>query len=218
MMYGKVALALVLVGAWLRGSSKSSSSSSSEESDPSNEYVPDNPRAGATPDRMVPLSEHYVLADALVSNAHPELAAQLKPTPDQVKNLQALFQGPVEGIASQLNERPVVTSGFRSAELNKAISGSSATSQHMAGGDSAAADLFPPDLMDAATLADALVASKAPFDQAIIYSRKRGGQLHVSHRRTGKNRYQLMIAPDGGGYETISTPDEAIEKLGDSLV
>ena len=77
-----------------------------------------------------------------------------------------------------------ITSGYRSPEVNRLVGGVPA-SQHVKG---EAADCYVPD---PEVLLNVLRFCKLPFDQAILYKRKKF--LHLSLRASGKNRYQIII-------------------------
>jgi len=92
-------------------------------------------------------------------------------------------------------ERPViVTSGYRSSAVNRAVHGSP-TSQHMRG---EAADIKVEGVA-ADVLAAAIVALGVPFDQVIWYDIERGGHVHVSYS-IRRARRQVLHAPATGGY------------------
>lgn len=77
-----------------------------------------------------------------------------------------------------------ITSGYRSPEVNRLVGG--VPSSHHVKGE--AADCYVPD---PEVLLDVLRFCKLPFDQAILYKRKKF--LHLSLRASGKNRYQIII-------------------------
>ena len=77
-----------------------------------------------------------------------------------------------------------ITSGYRSPDVNRLVGGVP-SSQHVKG---EAADCYVPDPK---VLLDVLLFCKLPFDQAILYKRKKF--LHLSLRVNGENRYQVII-------------------------
>lgn len=77
-----------------------------------------------------------------------------------------------------------ITSGYRSPEVNRLVGGVP-SSQHVKG---EAADCYVPD---PEVLLNVLRFCKLPFDQAILYKRKKF--LHLSLRAKGPNRYQIII-------------------------
>lgn len=120
-------------------------------------------------------------------------------TPDE-KQTEALIEL-VKNVLDPLREhfaRPVtVNSGFRSAKLNRAIGGSSKTSQHMKG---EAADIEIAGIPNQA-LAE-WIRDNLEFDQLILEYHTIGipdsGWVHVSWKSSKKNRKQtLTINKDG---------------------
>ena len=81
------------------------------------------------------------------------------------------------------NKPIVVTSGYRSPEVNRLVGGVR-SSQHVKG---EAADCYVPDIY---FLLDTLKKSDLPFDQAILYRKKHF--LHLSYRVNGKQRRQVL--------------------------
>lgn len=77
-----------------------------------------------------------------------------------------------------------ITSGYRTPEVNR-LAGGVPSSQHVKG---EAADCYVPDPK---VLLDVLQFCKLPFDQAILYKRKK--IVHLSLRAKGPNRYQIII-------------------------
>ena len=108
--------------------------------------------------------------------------------PDWVwTNLEALCENVLEPARMALG--PIrVTSGYRSPDVNYAVGGSP-TSQHMTG---EAADVEPPTSASY-SMGDLLrwIRKNAPFDQLIW---EFGEWVHVSHKRTGRNRAQVLLA------------------------
>ncbi len=88
------------------------------------------------------LSEHFELAEFLVSETAARLGIDNEPTPAVVENLRRLCQSVLEPLRLKLARPVVITSGYRSPDLNRAVGGSK-TSHHMQG---RAADLIVPGL------------------------------------------------------------------------
>lgn len=108
-----------------------------------------------------------------------------KPNDVQQANLIYLVDNLLDKAREELGSPIIVTSGFRSPAVNKAVKGSS-TSQHMKG---EAADLV---CNNNAKLFEIL--SKMNFDQLIWeYGTDRcPAWVHVSLKRTGNNRKQIL--------------------------
>ena len=81
------------------------------------------------------------------------------------------------------NKPIVVTSGYRSPEVNR-LAGGVRSSQHVKG---ESADCYVPDIY---FLLDTLKKSGLPFYQAILYLKKHF--LHLSYRVNGKQRRQVL--------------------------
>ena len=85
-----------------------------------------------------------------------------------------------------------INSGFRSAELNKAVGGAE-TSQHVKG---EAADIACSDPISLAKLAKRMRLS---YDQLIIYD----SFVHISHKRDGDNRGEILYSPKYRGPKNL---------------
>lgn len=92
-------------------------------------------------------------------------------------------------IQRDLRRKVVVTSGYRSEELNKVVGGVP-NSQHVKG---QAVDFYV-EGMTAKQVA-AYVKQFYPYDQLIVYNNKargKGGLIHLSYVKGGHNRKQYM--------------------------
>lgn len=88
------------------------------------------------------LSEHFELAEFLVSETAARRGIANEPTPEVIENLRRLCQQVLQPLRIKLARPVVITSGYRSPALNRAVGGSK-TSHHMQG---RAADLIVPGL------------------------------------------------------------------------
>jgi zinc D-Ala-D-Ala carboxypeptidase len=88
------------------------------------------------------LSEHFELAEFLVSETAARRGIANEPSPEVIENLRRLCQSVLEPLRIKLGRPVVITSGYRSPELNRAVGGSK-NSHHMQG---RAADLIVPGL------------------------------------------------------------------------
>lgn len=134
------------------------------------------------------LSPHFRLSELVVtSSGLPNV-----PGWRDLLNLRQLAVGTLEPIRELLGVPLRITSGFRSAAVNRAVGGSS-TSQHMAG---LAADIVPIG-MDSETamsiLARAVRSGALRVHQLIVYRDGRG-HLHVGHGDRGE---LLVFTADG---------------------
>lgn len=117
------------------------------------------------------------------------------PTTSALVALCALTWNVLQPLRAHIGDPIRITSGYRSLAVNIAVGGSK-SSQHVKG---EAADIKV-DGMNAAKLRDAIIKSGVKFDQLIWYAPSRGGHVHVSYSMGGKQRGQVLHAPDGGGY------------------
>lgn len=143
------------------------------------------------------LSAHFSLVEMTKSSAAVRLGIDNSPSEAQVKSLRLLCENVLEPARALVRERTgkplriAVTSGFRSAQVNRAIGGS-ITSQHVLG---EAADFEVPGVSNL-DIARWIAESDIPFDQLILEFHRVGvpdsGWVHVSHR--AKPRRQVLTA------------------------
>lgn len=98
-------------------------------------------------------------------------------------NIKALVESVLQPLRDAWGGPLFINSGFRCAELNKEIGGVS-TSQHVLG---MAADVA---CTDPVALVRLIKKKKLEYDQVILYN----DFVHISYRRDGKNRNQLLYA------------------------
>ena len=142
------------------------------------------------------LSEHFELAEFLVSETAARRGIANEPTPEVIENLRRLCQLVLEPLRVKLARPVVITSGYRSPALNRAIGGSP-TSHHMQG---RAADLIVPGITPLA-VCQAASQLKLPCVQ-IIHEFGRWTHLSVA---ISNERTQLLTAKLKQGktvYET----------------
>ena len=206
-----IPLPLVLIGIaalaawWSSSSSSSSTAPGGAGAEPDTDDSPDTGGSGKfTGPRTMQLTPHFRLSEFLVSGSHPELASTLNPSADQVARL-AYVAAALEQARTKIGGKSIrITSGFRSPQLNAAIDGSAARSQHMAG---EAADTAPPDGYNSLTWADAIhEALNGNYDQLIAYAPNASGHqwvhLSVTSRQARKQRLykvgsQYLTGDDG---------------------
>lgn len=127
----------------------------------------------------------------LESNTAATLGIKNEPTKQHKANLKALAVNLLEPIREKWGGAIVVSSGYRSAELNDATPGASKTSQHCKG---EAADIRPLDGRKK-EIFELIKESGLPFDQLINeYPDKNGipSWIHVSFTASRKNRGQVL--------------------------
>lgn len=140
---------------------------------------------------MENLTTHFTLEEMLESNTASALGIKNEPTKQHKANLKALAVHLLEPIREKWGGAIVVSSGYRSKELNDAIPGASKTSQHCKG---EAADIRPIDGRKK-ELFEMIKTSGLPFDQLINeYPDKNGvpSWIHVSFTTIRKNRGQVL--------------------------
>ena len=103
--------------------------------------------------------------------------------------VRALTLNILQPLRDFLNLAVWISSGYRCAELNKHVPGSSETSQHPKG---EAADIYvlleDGSRMPSAELAREIIAAGLPFDQLILYPTF----VHVSHKLGGPQRGNVL--------------------------
>lgn len=96
-------------------------------------------------------------------------------------NIEALAVNVLDPAREAFGSPIIISSGYRCKELNKAVGGSK-TSQHMRG---EASDLKSPNNLKLFNILKGF-----EFDQLIW--EKGGAWVHVSYKRNGKNRKQIL--------------------------
>ena len=139
------------------------------------------------------LSKNFTVAELSRSEAATRKGVDNTPPPEAVENLRALCEKVLQPLRDHMGKPMRVNSAYRGPEANKAVGGSK-TSQHMTG---EAADIEF-DGFDNKLLAQKIVDLKLPFDQLILEFYKPGdpnsGWVHVSHKRSGKQRGEVIRA------------------------
>ena len=105
-----------------------------------------------------------------------------------IENLKALCMEVLQPLRDFLGKPVVISSGYRCAELNKAVGGVR-NSQHMKG---EAADIHVENTEHLLKIMHCIM-DETDFDQ-VIWERNRAGTqwVHVSYKREGVNRHQVM--------------------------
>lgn len=148
------------------------------------------------------LSGHFRLGELTRSAAAIRHGLRNEPNEVQTERLRQLCLRVLEPLRRRFGVLRI-TSGFRSAEVNRLVGGVP-SSQHTLG---EAADIFTPSAEVQRKMKDFIVCN-LPYDQLIVYHRPKTGArwLHVSLKSDrGSNRYQLLCsgqterATEGGG-------------------
>jgi len=138
------------------------------------------------------LSKNLSLSEVLVSNTAKRLGISNEPTKEHLLNLESIAENVFQPLRAGLKTSIYVSSGYRSKELNKAIKGSSKTSQHLKG---QALDLDA-DVYGRVTNLEIFkyILKYIEFDQLILENVSAdgtGGWVHVSFVE-GNNRGKVL--------------------------
>ena len=152
---------------------------------------------------MTQLTEHFTLAEMIVSPTAKRLGIPNTPTAEHIENMRYCCEKILEPVRAKFG--PVtINSSYRAPLVNKAVGGS-ATSQHVNG---QAID-FEVKGVDNKKVAD-WVADNLEFDQVILefYAAgdKNSGWVHASIKKEGGNRKQRLIATKSKAGGTKYTP------------
>jgi hypothetical protein len=146
------------------------------------------------------LSEHLDLSEVTRSAMAKRLGVSNMPTPEHIENFKKLAENIFEPIRKHFGVPIMISSGYRSKELNKAIGGAT-SSQHCLG---QALDLDMDGTPNGVTnkMVFDYIKANLNFDQLINefdYS-----WVHVSYNPSGKQRKQILNAIKGGGKTTYT--------------
>lgn len=126
-----------------------------------------------------------------VSAMYPELVPKKIPAEAQIK-LAILTVKVLQPICNATNWHGLITSGYRSKQLNEKVGGVS-NSQHRTG---EAVDIMyykkdeqgAPEMIKSIDVIKEIIKNKIEFDQAIIYNTF----VHLSYTETNENRNQII--------------------------
>jgi len=139
------------------------------------------------------ISEHLELAELTRSDSAKRNGILNIPKPEHLENLKKLADKVFEPIRNHFCKPIRISSGYRSAELNKITKGSSATSQHSTGEaidiDMDFTDITNKEVFD-------YIKKNLSFDQLIweFGTDKNPDWVHVSYESSGKQRKQILKA------------------------
>ena len=146
------------------------------------------------------LSKNLALAEVTRSETAKRNGISNMPTPEHLENFKKLAENVFQPIREHFGVPIHISSGYRSAALNKAVGGS-ASSQHCTG---EAIDID----MDGTSITNAqifnFIKDNLNFDQMIweFGTDKNPDWVHVSYESTGKQRKQILVAKRVGGKTT----------------
>ena len=129
----------------------------------------------------------------LKSRTATRLGLSNSPSEEHVKNMQALAENIFQPLRDYFGVPIHISSGYRSEALNKAIGGSK-SSQHCKG-EAMDIDRDGYSQPDNAQIFE-YIKNNLDFDQMIweFGTQQNPEWVHVSHKRDGKNRAELLVA------------------------
>jgi zinc D-Ala-D-Ala carboxypeptidase len=143
------------------------------------------------------LSENLSLAEVIRSDSAKRNGISNEPTPEHIENFKKLAENIFQPIREHFGKPIHISSGYRSAALNKKIGGAS-SSQHCSG---EAIDID----MDGTSITNKqvfdFIKQHLNFDQLIweFGTNANPDWVHVSYESTGKQRKQVLKAVKQGG-------------------
>jgi hypothetical protein len=146
------------------------------------------------------LTDNFTLAEMTRSETAAENGILNDPTPEQTDNLRWHCRFVLEPIRALANKPVIVTSGYRSDELNRIIADSSSRSQHRGKEFDAATDIRIPGLTHEEVFQ--LIVNNPgliAYDQVILES-------HCTHISSRRNRQQPLIRKRLAGGEVVYHP------------
>ena len=148
------------------------------------------------------LTKNLSLQEMLKSRTATRLGLSNSPNEEHIKNMQALAENIFQPLRDYFGVPIHISSGYRSEALNKAIGGSHrwvggkyiATSQHCKG-EAMDIDRDGYSQPDNAQIFE-YIKNNLDFDQMIweFGTQQNPEWVHVSHKRDGKNRAELLVA------------------------
>jgi hypothetical protein len=158
------------------------------------------------------LSENLSLSEIIRSESAKRKGVSNMPTEEHIANLKVLAEKVFQPIRENFRVPILISSGYRSKELNAAVGGS-LTSQHCSG---EAIDIDMDGTPHGVTNADVFnyIKDKLEFDQIIAEFPKNGNPdwVHVSYKVKGSNRKQVLVAKKING-KTTYLPYKSVNDL-----
>jgi uncharacterized protein YcbK (DUF882 family) len=146
------------------------------------------------------LSKNLSLAEVTRSETAKRKGISNMPTPEHIENFKKLATNIFQPIREHFDKPIFISSGYRSAELNKAIGGS-LSSQHCSGEaidiDMDGTDITNKQIFD-------FIKDNLTFDQAIAEYPENGHieWVHVSFAANRSQRKQVLVAKKVNGKTT----------------
>lgn len=139
------------------------------------------------------ISEHLDLSELTRSDSAKRNGISNMPTPEHIENFKKLAENVFENIRNYFGKPIRISSGYRSAALNKITKGASKTSQHSTG-EAIDIDMDNTDITNKEVFD--YIKNNLSFDQLIweFGTDKNPDWVHVSYESTGKQRKQVLKA------------------------
>ena len=141
---------------------------------------------------MHQLSAHFTLEEMIASQEAARRGIDNTPSPAIIENLRSTCER-LEAVRALLSRPMIVSSGYRSPELNKAIGGAS-NSAHMSG---LAVDFICPSFGSPLAVCQAIEKSDLQYDQLI---HEYGSWTHLAIDPERQRRQALSIFRSNQGY------------------
>lgn len=143
------------------------------------------------------LSKNFTYEELIHSNVAERKGLKNRPKTKEeekkvIENLRALCIEVLQPLRDYLGKPVVISSGYRSSEVNKAVGGVRG-SQHLRG---EAADIHVDNTEHLLKIMH-FIMDETDFDQLIWERNKAGTQwVHVSYRRYGVNKHQVLSSKE----------------------
>jgi hypothetical protein len=143
------------------------------------------------------LSEHFELAEFIRSSTAKRAGISNMPTDAHLENIKLLCEKVLEPIRVHFARPIILSSGYRSAALNRAVGGSS-SSQHCSG-EAADIDMEGTNITNAQIFNH--IKDNLEFDQLIweFGTTSNPDWVHVSYESNGRQRKQILRAVKKNG-------------------
>lgn len=148
------------------------------------------------------LSANLSLAEVIRSETAKRIGVSNMPTPQHIENFKKLAENIFQPIREHFGKPILISSGYRSAELNKAIGGS-LSSQHCSG-EAIDIDMDGTDITNAQIFH--YIKDNLNFDQIIweFGTDKNPDWVHVSFSASKPQRKQMLVAKKVNGKTTYT--------------